>query len=553
VEGKREEMIAQLQRLLPKVEQGARKAILLFQLAELWWEKASYVSLQEVRQYDERAAAWLAAREKDEKSAGPEPKVSTSASDGDRKEALALYQAVLRDYPEYPRRDELLFVLAYNQYEIGDRAGALRSYQALIDQFPASRFVPDAYVQMGEHWFQHKRPVSRPRRVRESGLVPASQDLRLRRLQAAWCDYNAHDYGAAIAKFQEVVEYSERQAEPRIATASSSRTRRSRTWCCRSRRWTRSTARPRTFRRRRPARRRAHRPAGGTYFESGKFEEAIRVYRLLAAKAPSDARAAAWQQKILLAYDKLNRRDEVAQEMERLVADYGPRSAWSKANAGRANALSEAHELTESALRELVQDYHQEAIKTKNAATYRWRATSTSATWTRSGQRERVPPALLLRRDPLCAREWEPAADQYAQVADKDPKASTRGRRPTTRLALEKSVAIAEGKLQKRELAGAARVDDRQAKDASGRPGPRGRPARRRSRSRRRAEADRRLRTLLGDRAASLRRDRHPLQGGVRLLPARPLAERQGAFGEIVERWPSDRSRRRRRTSRSTS
>src|SRR5262249_56859336 len=47
----------------------------------------------------------------------------------------------------------------------------------------------------------------------------------------------------------------------------------------------------------------------GTYFESGKFDQSIRVYRLLEAKAPLDPRAAAWQQKILLAYDKLNRRD----------------------------------------------------------------------------------------------------------------------------------------------------------------------------------------------------------------------------------------------------
>jgi len=471
VEGKREEMIAQLQRLLPKVEQGARKADLLFQLAELWWEKASYVSLQEVRQYDERAAAWLAAREKDEKSAGPEPKVSTSASDGDRKEALALYQAVLRDYPEYPRRDELLFVLAYNQYEIGDRAGALRSYQALIDQFPASRFVPDAYVQMGEHWFQHN-DLSHARAAFEKAAsfrLPKIYGFAVYKL--AWCDYNAHDYGAAIAKFQEVVEYSERQAEAKdrdriqlknealkdlvlsfaqvdaIDGAAAYLSDKG------GQRGVELTDR-----------------LAGTYFESGKFEEAIRVYRLLAAKAPSDARAAAWQQKILLAYDKLNRRDEVAQEMERLVADYGPRSAWSKANAGRANALSEAHELTESALRELVQDYHQEAIKTKNAATYRlardiYKRYLDAFPDSESAYRLRYYYAEIL----YALEEWEPAADQYAQVADKDPKGEyARKAAYDAVLALEKSVAIAEGKLQKRELAGAARVDDRQAKGRVG-------------------------------------------------------------------------------------
>src|SRR5205814_807601 len=75
--------------------------------------------------------------------------------------------------------------------------------------------------------------------------------------------------------------------------------------------------------------------------------------------------------KILLAYDKLNRRDQVVTEMKRLVGEYGPQSGWAKANTAERGALAEARDLAEASLRELVQDYHQEAIKTKSAATYR--------------------------------------------------------------------------------------------------------------------------------------------------------------------------------------
>src|SRR5207248_2506409 len=116
-------------------------------------------------------------------------------------------------YPEYGRKDELLFVLAYNQYEIGDKAGALRSYQGLIDQFPGSRFVPDAYVQMGEHYFQHD-DLARARAAFEKAVafrLPKVYAFALYKL--AWCDYNAHDYREAIAKFEEVIDYSERQAQ----------------------------------------------------------------------------------------------------------------------------------------------------------------------------------------------------------------------------------------------------------------------------------------------------------------------------------------------------
>jgi len=471
IERKRDEMIAQLQRLLPKVEQGARKADLSFQLAELWWEKAKSVALREVREYDQRYAAWLAAREKDEKSAGPEPKVATGASDGYRKEALVLYQAILRDSPEYPRRDELLFVLAYNQYEIGDRGGALRSYQALIEQYPGSRFVPDAYVQMGEHHFQHN-DLKGARAAFEKAAsfrLPKIYGFALYKL--AWCDYNAHDFRAAIAKFQEVVDYSERQAEGKdrdriqlknealkdvvlpfaqldaVEDAAAYLT---------------GKGGPRGLE--------LIDRLAGTYFESGKFDQAIRVYRLLAERAPSDARAAAWQQKILLGYDKLNRRDEVAREMERLVADYGPRSAWAKANAGRANAVSEAHELTESALRELVQDYHQEAIKTKNAGTYRlardiYKRYLDAFPDGESAYRLRFYYAEIL----YALEEWEAAGDQYARVADADPKGEYAAKASYDAvLALEKAVAVAQGKLQKRELHDGTRVDERQAKGRVG-------------------------------------------------------------------------------------
>jgi len=88
-----------------------------------------------------------------------------------------------------------------------------RPYQALIDQFPASRFVPDAYVQMGEHYFQHD-DLARARAAFEKAVafrLPKVYAFALYKL--AWCDYNAHDYRGAIAKFEEVIDYSERQPQ----------------------------------------------------------------------------------------------------------------------------------------------------------------------------------------------------------------------------------------------------------------------------------------------------------------------------------------------------
>src|SRR5207302_1872649 len=181
----------------------------------------------------------------------------------------------LKNYPNYERKDEMLFVVAYNMYEAGQKTEAIRSYNTLIKQYPQSRFVPDAYVQMGEHFF------------------------------------TSNDLTGARAAFEKPASFRLPKLYP------------------------------------------------------------FAVYKMLEAEAPAHVRAPAWQQKILLAYDKLNKRDKVVQEMKRLVADYGPKSPWAQANAEQKGAIAEANDLAESALRELVQDYHQEAIKTKSVATYK--------------------------------------------------------------------------------------------------------------------------------------------------------------------------------------
>src|SRR4051812_20426292 len=112
---KRDELIADLQTHIPRLPETDRKADLYFQLAELWWEKARFVSLQEVTEQDDAWAKWSLDRK------GDEPKLDNRRSDAHRKQALRLYQLVLERYPRYERRDEVLFVAAHNLYESGRR------------------------------------------------------------------------------------------------------------------------------------------------------------------------------------------------------------------------------------------------------------------------------------------------------------------------------------------------------------------------------------------------------------------------------------------------
>ncbi len=460
---KRDELIVELKTIIPKIQEGPQKADLYFQLAELWWEKARYVSMNEVKDYDDAYGKWL------ETKKGEEPKISTRTSDNYRKEALKIYQIILKTYPAYSRKDEVLFVVAYNLYESGSRQEAIQSYNTLIKQYPDSRFVPDAYVQMGEHFFQ-SNDLLRARAAFEKAAsfknLPQGRKLYpFAVYKLAWCDYNAGEYQGAIDKFKEVISYAEAKGTARDRIQLRNEALKDIVLAFAQIDAIDSAT---AYLKEKGGDRQLDyiNKLAATYFDSGKFDQAIRVYRMLENEAPTHVRAPAWQQKILLAYDKLNKRDRVVAEMKRLVADYGPNSAWARANAQQKGALAEATDLAESALRELVQDYHQEASKTRSVATYKLARDIYQQYLETFPDSETAYSMRFYHAEILYAlEEWDAAAAAYEKVVEADPKGQYAAKAAyDSILALEKSVGIAKGKLQKRELAGSEKIDERKAK-----------------------------------------------------------------------------------------
>src|SRR2546423_5423741 len=108
--------------------------------------------------------------------------------------------------------------------------------------------------------------------------------------------------------------------------------------------------------------------------------------------------------------------------MNRLVGEYGPQGGWAKANTAEKGALAEARDLEEASLRELVQDYHQEAIKTRSAATYRlardiYRQYLDTFPHSEAAVAMRFYEAEIL----YALEEWDAAAGQYGMVVAADP------------------------------------------------------------------------------------------------------------------------------------
>ncbi|RYZ61321.1 MAG: tetratricopeptide repeat protein, partial [Proteobacteria bacterium] len=70
-----------------------------------------------------------------------------------RKNAIKYYTLVVKDYPNYPALDEVLYYLAYEYEQAGDNKNARRVYLDLINSRPKSKYIPNAYLAFGELFF----------------------------------------------------------------------------------------------------------------------------------------------------------------------------------------------------------------------------------------------------------------------------------------------------------------------------------------------------------------------------------------------------------------
>ena len=452
---KRDEEIEQLKKIIPKVQDGPQKADLLFQLSELWWEKSKFVYFEEMQTFDAEYEKYLAEEAKGVKGLS-EPKISNRQSDLYRQQAINLYQQILQEYPTYQRKDEVLFNLAYNMYELGKKKEAVAHYWDLIRQYPDSKFVPDAYVQLGEHFF-NSNDLERARKAYEKALeynIPQIYAFALYKL--AWCDYNAGNYPEALEKFRKVVTYQEEgmnsgtkgDKKDKVQLKNEAMNDMILSFVALN-----QVDEAQKYYLQHASRKKAHRlmaKLGNTYFDAGKWDPSVRTYKIIIEDDPNDAENPSYQANVVKAYEGQRLRQNVRDELKRLVDTYKPGTAWAQANSLNKVALANAYDLSESSMRELVTDYHAEAQKTKSVATYRLARDIYKEYLENFPESENAYSLRFYYAEILYTLlEWEKAAEQYDLIVAKDPKGVYA--KPSAFAALlcyEKLVAIAQGKMK---------------------------------------------------------------------------------------------------------
>jgi TolA-binding protein len=468
---KRSEEIEELKKIIPKIQDGPQKADLLFQLSELWWEKSKFVYYTEMSDYEGVYQKYT-----EQNNAGVkglhEPKENHRQSDLYRQQAIDLYEKILTDYSSYPRSDEVLFNLAYNLYETDKKKEAIARYWDLIRKFPDSKFVPDAYIQMGEHFF-NSNDLERARKAYQKALafnIPQIYAFALYKL--AWCDFNAGAYEEAIHKFQKVVAHQEEaikggphgERKDKVQLKNEALSDMILSWSQLN-----AVEQARDYYAQHASQKKTHSlmaRLANVYFDGGKWDPAVKCYRMIIEENAADPEAPAYQANIVKAYEGQRMRDKVRVELKKLVETYRPTSEWAQANSRNKNALASAYDLTEGSMRELVTDYHQEAQKTKSVATYRlardiYKEYLDNFPKSDSAYNLRFYYAEIL----YALLEWEPAAEQYSLTVTADPKGLySKSAAYNELLSYEKLVQISKGTLQQRELSDNEKIDEKAKK-----------------------------------------------------------------------------------------
>ena len=406
-EAKREELIAQLERLVQRFEDDSpRKPDLLFQLGESYWEKSKAMRRAEIE------------------GAGDPVQADHTRSEAVRARAMEVYERLLRQYPRYPRRDEVLFSLAYDLEDVGRGEEAVVRYRALIRDFPRSRYAPDAWLELGNHAFDAAHLAAARDAYQHAVRVGSPRVRNYATYKLAWCDFNLGDFEEAREKLARVVEGATGGDHPMLDLRTEALVDLARVYV----RLERPEDGLAYFQRNTQGaeRRKLVTRLASALAEAGQLQGALAVYKAALQAEPLAAEAATWQQAVVRVHDGLHDREQVRVEAQRLAEMCHPGTRWWAANAAAPQALRAGFEAAEEALRTLVTAYHQEAQRTGSPRTYRLAADVYRA-YLSAFARDSDPEwtsdhafnlSFYAAEIAWALGDWRAAAEQYERVVD---------------------------------------------------------------------------------------------------------------------------------------
>jgi cellulose synthase operon protein C len=389
VRSKRLEQIADLEKIIELSRDPKEAPTLLFRLGELYWEESKYFFFEANRKDDDKIKALNNNDEAGQQRAEGEKAELMGKSKEAAQKAVGHYSTIVQQYKDYERTDEVLYFLGLNLMEMGDEKRAILAYNRLVEKFPKSRYLPDAYLARGEYFFNNSKSKRDQlekalENYKNAAKFPENQVYGYALYKQGWCYFNMVDYEKAQDQFKAVVLYAEvagaEEVEgPKKKGGKSSRSglaKEARTDYVRSYsrgggtpqdakdKFSRLTKVPDDLRL-------MLKQLANLYYEDGKDKEAALTFDMLIKDRPTSPEAPGFQAKIIDCVMRAGNKRMTVQQVRRLVK---LTDDVNKANGSLSDkdkkALDEAKELSERTISNLAVNWHNEAKKTRDEETF---------------------------------------------------------------------------------------------------------------------------------------------------------------------------------------
>ncbi len=341
----------------------------MFRLAELYYERSSDEHLTAMRQYEEQLKALPEGAEAPQE---PQPNFGPS---------IALYERLINTFHDYRLNDAAWYLLGYCLEKQNEPDLGRAKYVELIERYPNSRFATEAWVRIGEYWFDvYSDPtaLTQAATAYEAATQDKTHPLYDKALyKLGWTYYRMDDFDRAVDRFLALADFYEAQKEARgeettggdlreealqyVAVSLADET------------WGRGLGKATELfaqRGARPYEADIYRRLGNIYFDQTRHDLAIEAYRLVLQKEPLAADAPQLQQRIVQAYERDRKLDESFAEAEQLANAYAPGSPWYQKHRNDPDALAAADDLAEKSLYNAATYHHQQALVFKKEGKY---------------------------------------------------------------------------------------------------------------------------------------------------------------------------------------
>ena len=202
MEAHTEEMTQNYRQLIQDDPQNPDRPNWMFEKAELMWDLADQEHIRERDQYNACMDAVIDGTREEDQCEEP---------DADYSEAQALYEQILQEFPDYDRLDEVIFRLGSALLDADEGPQGVEYLNRLVNEYPNSRYRPDAFLAMGDFWFEEHMTANAEDNYQEVLNYDDYRNYDYALYQLGWTYYNTGEekYRDSVEHFQQVVERAE--------------------------------------------------------------------------------------------------------------------------------------------------------------------------------------------------------------------------------------------------------------------------------------------------------------------------------------------------------